>query len=103
MRTNGLRRFALAPCSICSLKTRNEIEVQKYLFGINGLAAHVQLCVCVCYLCYIAVAYSSKLAVMALGKGIGRLTFDYRLNCKKVSTQSFYIRLSVAIFVLVTQ
>ena len=27
----------LAACSICFLKTINYVEVQKYLFGINGL------------------------------------------------------------------
>ena len=27
----------LAACNICFLKTINKLEVQKYLFGINGL------------------------------------------------------------------
>ena len=37
--TNGLKRSVLSACSICFLKTINYkiIEVQKYLFGINGL------------------------------------------------------------------
>ena len=30
-------RSVLAACSICFLKTINYIEVQLYLFGINGL------------------------------------------------------------------
>ena len=35
--TNGLKTSVLAPCNIRFLKTINWIEVQKYLFGINGL------------------------------------------------------------------
>ena len=37
--TIGLKRSVLTACSICFLKTINYIEVQKYLFGINGLNA----------------------------------------------------------------
>ena len=41
----GLKRSVLAPCNTCFLKAINYIEVQKYLFGINGLklAQHEQL------------------------------------------------------------
>ena len=35
--TKGLKRSVLAVCNICFLKAINLIEVQKYLFGINGL------------------------------------------------------------------
>ena len=34
---NGLKRPVFAACNFCYLKTKNYIEVQKYLFGINGL------------------------------------------------------------------
>ena len=37
LETSGLKRSVLAPCNFCFLKTINYIEVQKYLFGINGL------------------------------------------------------------------
>ena len=33
----GLKRSVLASCIICVLKTKNDIEVLKYLFGINWL------------------------------------------------------------------
>ena len=33
----GLKRSVLAACNIFFLKTINYIEVQKYLFGFNGL------------------------------------------------------------------
>ena len=36
--TNGLKRSVLAACSLYFLKAINYIEVQKYLFGINGLS-----------------------------------------------------------------
>ena len=35
--TNGFKRSVVAACNICFLKTINCIEVQKNLFGINGL------------------------------------------------------------------
>ena len=35
--TDGLKSSVLAACNIFFLKTINYIEVQKYLFGINGL------------------------------------------------------------------
>ena len=35
--SNGLKRSVLAVCNICLIKTVNYIEVQMYLFGINGL------------------------------------------------------------------
>ena len=38
--TYGFNRPVLAACTICFLKTINYIEVQKYLFGINGLRWH---------------------------------------------------------------
>ena len=39
--TYGLKRSALAAWNICFLKTINYIEVQKYLFGINGLILRI--------------------------------------------------------------
>ena len=37
--TNEIKRSVLAACSIYFLKTINWIDVQKYLFGIDGLNA----------------------------------------------------------------
>ena len=41
LETNGLKMSVLDPCNTCFLNL-NYIEVQKYLFGINGLINRLQ-------------------------------------------------------------